>query len=345
MVVNMTNGIIKKRDSNFELLRICLMLMIIGGHVMMNHKEPFILNSSDEIIKLFFRGAFCVAVNAFVLISGYFGIQFKKDRLIRLVIQTLFYSSVFMLLAVYMGWHRFSPIPDAYAFLPILTKQYWFVTCYVVLYVIAPWLNIWVENLEKDMYKRFLMVGFLIVYVWPTISFLFNTPQFIGDSGFGIVNFCYLYMLGRYLRIHYVDKSSSYYYLGGYLMSVVLLFICQYTISWVLGFEFTSWISYNTLFCFVGSICLFMAFKNIKIYSKVINYWAKPCLAVYLIHMASCVLAVLCNYIGVQHYHGLSWIFLIFTLPIAIYFICAVIEIGRQELMRGIENRIISLFN
>jgi len=208
--------VVKIRNSNIELLRICCMLMIIAGHVMMNHKTQYSLTDIDEIIKLFFRGAFCVAVNAFVLISGYFGIVFKKDRLARLVIQTFFYSSTFMILAIWVGWHTVNPRTDFFAFIPILTKQYWFVTCYVILYIISPWLNIWVDNFDRISYKKFLIVGFLIVYVWPTFCYLINAPQFIGDAGYGIVNFAYLYMLGRYLRLYYICRHTSMYYWGVY---------------------------------------------------------------------------------------------------------------------------------
>ena len=330
------------RNSNIELLRICCMLMIIAGHVMMNHKIQYSLTDIDEIINLFFRGAFCVAVNAFVLISGYFGIQFKKDRLIRFILQTFFYSSSFMIIAVLLGWHIVNPRTDFFAFIPILTKQYWFVTCYVILYIISPWLNIWVDNLERTEFRRFLFVGFLIVYVWPTFNYLINAPQFIGDAGYGIVNFVYLYMLGRYFRLYYTCRHTSMYYFGGYVRSSMALFLFQYGLSWLLGFEFTSWISYNTFFCFVGSVCLFMAFQSISFQSSIVNYWAKPCLAVYLIHMAPFVLEKFCIVVGVQDYHGLSYLVLIFILPVVLYLVCAIIEICRLFLFESVENKLIS---
>lgn len=330
------------RNSNIELLRICLMLMIIAGHVMMNHKTSYSLTNSDEIIRLLFRSVFCVAVNSFVIISGYFGIQFKKDRLAHLIIQTFFYSAMFMTLAIILGWHTINFRTDMFAFMPIFTKQYWFVTCYVVLYIISPWLNIWVDSLEQSMFRKFLVLGFLIFFLWPTFSFLINSPRFVEDSGFGIVNFVYLYMLGRYIRLHFLDKHSSIYYWMGYLLSVMTLFLCQYVLSWVLGFEFTSWTSYNTVLCFTGSVCLFMTFKNMSFHSSIINYWAKPCLAVYLIHMAPFILGKFCMTIGVQEYHAIYYLLLIFILPFIIYWGCAIIEILRLKVLGGIENKIVS---
>ena len=72
------------RNSSNELLRIICMLMIIGGHIMMKHHTDYSLTNADEVIDLFFRGSFAVAVNTFVLISGYYGIHFKIERLLKL---------------------------------------------------------------------------------------------------------------------------------------------------------------------------------------------------------------------------------------------------------------------
>ncbi len=332
-----------ERDSNLELLRIILMIMIIAGHISVHHETPFELTNVDEIIKLLFWGMICVSVNTFILISGFFGIQFKMERLAHLCLQTFFYSVIFMSIALMMGWRTLNPKTDFFAFLPILTKQYWFITCYVVLYILAPWLNIWIDNLDRKMYRKFLMVGFLIIYLWSTFNYLINAPQFIGDAGYGIVNFVYLYMLGRYIRLHYKEKHSSRFYFAGYALSTILLFICHYSLSWLFGFEFTSWLSYNTIFCLAGSVCLFMAFKNLKIHSTLINYWAKPCLAVYLIHMAPNILSeVCCTYIGVKHYHGGAYMLILLTLPVIIYYVSATLEILRRNTIGQLEDIIIS---
>ena len=251
----------KHRRSNFELLRIVCMLMIIGGHIIKVHTTPYSLQNPDELIKLFFWGSFCIAVNAFVLISGYFGIKFKIERMASLALQVFFYSVGLSLLSICIGWHTFSPKTDILRLFPILTKQYWFVTCYVVLYVISPLLNKWATAMQKAEYKRLLIVGFFLLYVWPTINFLVNAPQFIDDAGYGIINFSYLYMLGYYVRHHYIEHHSASWYWGGYFLVVVMLFLCQAGLSSVLGFEFTSWFSYNTVFIYIGAIFFFMAFS------------------------------------------------------------------------------------
>ena len=333
---------VNSRQSNLELLRICCMLMIVAGHIVLYHKTPYALTSIDNIIKLSCLSFFSVAVNAFVLISGYFGIKFKTDRFVRLIFQTIFYSSLLMCLSVIIGWHTFNIKKDLFAFFPIITKQYWFVTSYIVLYLISPWLNIWIDGMGKKVYKRFLAIGFLIVYLWPTFSYLFNTLQFIGDSGYGIVNFVYLYLLGRYINIHYQNSHSTAFYLKGYMLSVTTLFASQFFLSWMLGFKFSSWISYNTIFIFFGSLFLFMCFMSLNLQSRVVNYWAKPCLAVYLIHMNPYIWDNFCKHIELSSFHGITYLLLIFVLPLVTYIFCASIEILRSRITAFPENKMIA---
>ena len=333
------------RLSNFELLRIICMLMIIVGHIIYQHGTIYVIDSSEEIIKLMCLSFCSVAVNTFVLISGFWGLSFKNDKFVRLIIDTFIYSVLLYVLSVSVGWQSISFHNVLCAILPVLTKQYWFVTSYIVLIIISPWLNKWIECFDKREYTIFLLLGFIIIYAWPTISFLLNTSQFIADSGFGIINFIYLYMLGRFLKLHFIDTYSSTQYFCGYLLSAILLFICQFSLSWLLGFEFTSWFSYNTVFVFVGSVCLFMTFKKMSFSSRVVNYWAKPCLAVYLIHFNPFIWDGLCNTIGVSKVHGDWYYFLLFALPFIIYFVCAIIEIGRIKAFSKIEKKILSVFS
>lgn len=333
-------GVIK-RDSSFELLRICCMLMIIGGHIIMVHQLLFDLHSTDFCISLFLRGTFAVAVNTFVLISGYFGIKFKCQRLLKLDIQTVFYSITLFVVAVLIRWHSIELKKDILLLFPILSKQYWFITCYAVLYLISPLLNQWSASLGTKWYKRLLYIGFFIIYVWPTISYLFNASQFIADAGYGIVNFIYLYMLGQYIHHHYIDRLSAQKYWMGYVCSIVALFVAQYGLSYLLGFQFTSWISYNTVFVFAGSIFLLLAFKNLHFFSSCVNYIAKPCLAVYLIHLHPCIWANFCELIGVPTFHGWKYLLLIVFLPVIIYIMCAIIEYVRVLILGKVETSFI----
>lgn len=68
------------RNSSIELLRIISMLMIISMHVLgVHYMEPSKLVDREFVL---FINSFCNAgVTIFVLISGFYGIRFKMDRL------------------------------------------------------------------------------------------------------------------------------------------------------------------------------------------------------------------------------------------------------------------------
>lgn len=330
----------KIRKSNFELLRIVCMLFIVGGHLCLKHDTPFGLSDFDWLSELGLRGFFVVAVNVFILISGYFSIRFRGQRIVRLDLQTLFYSVAIMVLTIAVGWHTLDFRKDVLMLLPILTKRYWFITCYVMLYVIAPYLNRWVESASVGFYRRVLVFGFLVIYVWPTFCFMVNAGQFIDDAGYGIISFIYLYIFGRYLRLHYVDKHGARFYFCLYLLAGVLLFLVQYGLSSVLHLEFTSFYSYNTLFVFVACVSLFLAFSHLDFRSRVINMLAAPCFSVYLIHSHPYFWGSFCSKLDIAAIHGWRWVMAIFVGSIAIYLACFVIDRFRVLLLGRLEARL-----
>lgn len=90
------------RSSNFELLRIICMLFIVLGHLIMAHND---VGVGEYMVSHIIRPFSVVAVNIFVMISGYFGIKFKLERLIKLCTQTWFYSVGAFLVVVVLGLH------------------------------------------------------------------------------------------------------------------------------------------------------------------------------------------------------------------------------------------------
>ena len=84
------------RKSNFELLRIICMIMVVLLHSIGHSGIIYNTNidSFNFIIFMILESISIVSVNVYILISGYFGISsnFKLDRIIRIYKQVLFYS-------------------------------------------------------------------------------------------------------------------------------------------------------------------------------------------------------------------------------------------------------------
>lgn len=272
-----------QRLSNFELLRIICMLFVICGHLMMEHGYEK-LGDTSWYINQILRPFCMVAVNVFVLISGYFSIKLNYKKLLSTNWMVTFYSVLFLILTIYLGTHDFLIRKDWMQLFPVLTKQYWFITVYFVLCLISPYLNLLADKLRKKIFENMLIVLFFVFCVVPTLGYVLNFQSVTGDAGYGIVSFSFLYLLGRYFRLYLNKNSKNNYYIVGYFLSMLLCVTFQIIFSKMLGFSFDALISYDTLYVFVGSVCLFLSFCKLKLSNKFVNNMAKNCLAVYVIH-------------------------------------------------------------
>ena len=101
-----------------------------------------------------------MCVNCFVLISGYFLInsKFKLKKVLNLYLVTIFYS--ILLFIPHCILYGFSLSNFIKSCLPLLMGTYWFITTYVVLYLLSPFLNILIKNLSKKQYL--ISLGILI---------------------------------------------------------------------------------------------------------------------------------------------------------------------------------------
>lgn len=240
------------------------MQLIIWGHLINKFSEQTPIIGLGYIESHFFKSFTIVAVNVFVLISGYFSISFKLSRLLKLGQETWFYSVSLFILAIYMGWHHLTLQKDILYLCPVFSKIYWFITIYIILYILSPCLNKLALSISKNHFKSILLIGFFIIYVWHTLSFILNSSRPIDDAGFGIPNFVYLYLLGRYIKLHNIHTIKQHFLLLYFIISISL-FIFQLIYSIILGFSFTALFSYNTIFVFLGSVTLFLFFKKLNI--------------------------------------------------------------------------------
>lgn len=320
------------RCSNFEMLRIVCMLMIICGHIMQLHSYSQLYDLSWYINQICFP--FCiVAVDVFIVISGYFSINMNSKKLWSMNWMVTFYSVIILFVSLYIGLKSFEPRKDWMAFLPVLTKQYWFITDYVVLCLISPFLNLLVESLDRDHFKRFLVISFAVFCVVPTCARILNFKDVANDAGMGLINFIFLYFIGRFIKLHYKTFYHKWIYLSAFVLCMASLAVFQILYSYILGFDFTALYSYDTLFCVVGAISLFLYFKNLTFSNRFINLLAKPCLSVYVMHFNNLFFALIfTDLLKIQELYGYTYILSLFIVPVTVYIACSIIELSRRYL-------------
>lgn len=327
----------KQRSSNFELLRIVCMIMIICGHIIMVHRGNEVFGDSSWYIRQIVRPFCMVAVNIFVLISGFFGIKLNTKKLCRLNWMVTFYCVVFLFLSLVLGIHQLSIMKDWMQLVPVVTKQYWFITVYFALCLVSPFLNKLVEVLDKEMYKILLLTCFALFVVLPTFAVILNFKTITLDSGYGLINFMFLYLLGRYIQLHYTPTWNKYIYLLAYICSMSVMAAFQILYSKLLGFDFDVLISYDTLFTFIGAVSLFLFSQQLRFTSKFINALAAPCLAVYVIHINPIIFRTLFeDVLHVNSYYGMDYVACLILLPVAIYVVCAGVEVVRTKIFSAL---------
>lgn len=325
----------KNRQTNFELLRILCALMIIAGHVMMIHGSGEFGSFSSRTSLLL--GPWCdCAVNSFVLLSGYFGIRTNAKKLWQMNDMVTFYSVILLGVACAWGGHILDVKRDFMLLFPVLTKRYWFITVYFALCLLAPALNAFVEKEDRALLKKTIWIGICLFVGVPTFGFLLNFNAVVEDAGYGIVSFCLLYLIGRYWRLEptrsITMSMSRSVCLLTYIGCMLGCGLFQWGYSYLLGFPFTSFISYNTIFIFVGSLALFGFFSKLDAGSnRFINWLSSFCLCSYVIHLHPLTFPlVFGDVLQVPEMEGWTYIGAIFGLPVVVYAVCALLESVRR---------------
>lgn len=280
----------KTRNSNIELLRIIAMLMILGLHVNFlaigqPNTEEIVSSPIQSFIRLFAEYTCIVGVNVFVLISGWFGINYKPKGIVQFLFQSLFFSLIIFIPFAIAGEVEVNRLNIMSSFL-LYKNAYWFVWAYLVLYIMAPMLNAFIEKSDKQTLKRLLILFFVI----QTIASIFTNVGFY-KAGYDPLSFIGLYLLARYFRL-YRESTDKYTYLFVFVICVLLNTLACFTppffgISNGLMVGIT-WMYTNPL-NIIGALSLLLFFTKLEFKSRTVNYIATSCFAVYLLHMHFCL--------------------------------------------------------
>ncbi len=183
------------RDSNIELLRIVSMMLIILFHFSVHGPWPAdgVLATDVAVGVLAFGGK--LGVNCFVLITGYFMTRssVRVASVARVVLETWFYSWGLLILFAVAQPELVTQARLEKAALPLVSGEYWFVTNFVVLMVVSPFLNLLFDRLSRRGKSRLAAIGFVTISVLPTLT-TFN------PLGSDLLWFFYLYLLGGWIR-------------------------------------------------------------------------------------------------------------------------------------------------
>ena len=331
----------EKRESNFELLRIILIIMIIILHYLSASIGGALTNTEAETINYylihFIESVCIVSVNIFIIITGYFMAKkktIKVSKIINLVSIVVFYGIVIYLISVLIGTEKIN-IESVKKFIQSIADS-WFITIYCILYLLIPFINKLIDSISKKNFK--ILLGILIFFfsVWPSVW----SKTTVADGGYGIINFIIMYLIGAYIKL-YMDEINV-------KNKSILIFIISTIITTICSLVADRAYNYNFVFNIIGAAVLFLIFKNIRIkQNKIINKLASYTFAVYIIHTNPFIMEnIFKNVLKTTDYYNSNFLIIHMIVSVLIIYVtCIIIETIRRLIIGKIIDRQIDKVN
>ena len=334
----------KVRDSNLELYRIIVMLLIIAHHYVVNSglvnlggpisQNPMSLRS---IFLLLFGAWGKTGINCFVLITGYFMCksQITLKKFAKLFLQIMFYRFVFYFIFLLTSYEPFSVGTLLKAVIPVRSIENGFSPAFLMFFLSIPFLNILVRNMnEKQHILLLLLLSFIYIFLgtMPTFSVKMNYVSW----------FAVLYFISSYIRLYpkkIFENKRLWAFLTVFfvLVASASVIVCSYLSVMINQPTTKTWYFFvqdsNTALAVLIGVSSFMLFKNLKIKnSKIINTISSTCFGVLLIHANSDAMrrwlwVDVLNNVGV---YSSPWLFVHAILSVfAIFAVCSLIDLAR----------------
>lgn len=283
-----THSQVEERDSNVELLRLVCMLFIVIHHFIVNAifkecclEEEMISLTVTNISAIFVNGFLYIAVNCFVLISGYYGIHLKCKSLLNLYLTCALYGLIAYLIHLY--------VDDAHIGHSILYNslfifshsKWWFVNAYVILLFLSPLLNTAIVNMNK----RQLLFVILLLLVMQIYFGNFWQANGFDVKGYHAFNFVLIYVIGQYLH-RYVSINEINCHRWANLGLYVICAFCWIGLTLLdQVYPLTHWSgwTYHNIFILGGALFFFCFMLSFHFQNRFVNWLATSVLSVYLV--------------------------------------------------------------
>lgn len=329
---------VRIRESNFELLRILCMLGVLTSHVLQNcypglHSGDF---SWQNILRILLMNISIVAVNCFVMISGYFRIKQSVRSFLSLYLQLVFYCGIFSLIGLCLGKDTLFDSVVRTLF-PFTEGGMWFMVAYLALFLIAPILNAAYNSFDKSQ-RSLSLIALLIIDVY--LGYMHQSKEITLD-GYHVVHFITIYYLGMYLSETQVNSNVRWGFL--WIVNSMLMTVLHGVKMVFFPISIIYAMRYNSPMLFLASFLLFQWVRTWKLRSSKINWVAVSVLSVYVIHsqpiVAEYFFDSLQNISCDETISSILTAIIMILSSLALYAICIILDKLRITLMIPVVNQ------
>lgn len=279
------------RNSSIELLKIIAIIFIVLSHSIPNgdifeYSSTMGINfgySIQIMILQIMHNLGQLGDDIFLVCSCWFLVdndRVKGEKIARFFGDTFFISVVSLIIFSLIGYQ----FPVSYIikqFIPVLSGNNWFLSCYILLYAVHPLLNIIINTSSK---RQLCSISTCLFIMYCCIYFVLHNRGFCYSP---IIGFITIYFITAYVK-----KYLSNLIMNNSLLLIIVCTICMFAINLISNFIaiktdialYSRWNSYiNPLFLVIAFGSLGITLK--KDYSnKVVNYISGLSLLIYITH-------------------------------------------------------------
>lgn len=327
---------LKKRNSNIELLRIIMIILMIAHHFVVNSGLMEKYEYGNITINMVFFQLFGmwgkIGICVFTIITGYFLVKHNISirKILKLYITIKFWYFLFYVIFLITGFEKFSAKG---LIKTVFSIEFEFNNLYcgtlIAMLFLIPFINILSKRLTKHQYK--LLLVYIIFWIVICSSFFLRSVSFLSSM-------VACYIIGSYLG-KYGGKIDSFKNgIVGLVISTALMILCQVGLDVFMGGKYNWLATYlvnspSAILAVSTGIFLFVTFKNIRMKKiAIINLLASATFGVLVIHANSDTMRrwLWKTVFNVQsHYNDKYAILYSIGVVLLVYIVCVILELIR----------------
>lgn len=282
------------RRSGIELLRIISMLMIVAHHFAVHSDWGAAATGFNSCLIGVFAAFGKVAVGIFFIITGYFlAKSVAKPTTLRGVLKLcrpVWFWAMFIFISFVLANRSNLTLENiGMAVFPISMNTYWFITTYLIIYLLSPYLKDLLDSLTNR--RLIALIGTLIaVEVIPNIISVFSQNgrrEYLGMVLLGILYATIGYAISRFSKILQQQKRTIYILtlISGAILAlqVPIVHVWNRLLPHFPIDGLYIWVG-SSIIVMVFSAGLFYIFSRFNFRIHFVNYLAGLVFGVYLIH-------------------------------------------------------------
>lgn len=200
----------KARNTNVEIVRILAAFMVIVSHIFTGTDGGKSFKGISQVICVFFQSTLNgnLGVMLFMVISGYYLIKCTRKKVVNMIAITWCCSifSLIMRLSFIESYRDSVSLTSiAASLIPTSSGYYWYMSCYVCLMILSPFINKAIDKISRSDYTKLIIAMIVLFFALPTFVYF----DIMGDKGKGLITMVCAYFIGAYLAKYKIEISTK----------------------------------------------------------------------------------------------------------------------------------------